>query len=69
MTPRHLSYVAKVEAECRAAFDAEFHKIPAAMTYDQWRVAFKAGWRRGREDATRDWADHMVRMANAVVQR
>jgi broad specificity phosphatase PhoE len=66
MTPDQLSYVAKVEEECRAAFETEFLKIRAAMTYDQWRLAFKIGWRRGREDATRDWADHMARMAHAV---
>jgi len=66
MSPDQLSYVAKVEAECRAAFDTEFYKIRATMTYDQWRVAFKVGWRCGREDAHRDWADHMARMAQAA---
>lgn len=65
MTPDQLSYVAKVEKECRAAFDNEFHKICATMTYDQWRIAFKVGWLCGRADATGDWADHMTRMAEA----
>ncbi len=65
MTPNHLSHVAKVEEECRAAFDNYFHKVRATMTYEQWQVAFRIGWRHGREDATRDWADHMTRMAAA----
>lgn len=60
-----LTYVSKVEAECRAAFDAEFHKVKATMTYDQWRAAFKVGWKRGREDCLGDWAAHMVRMADS----
>ena len=40
-----LDRVFDIEAKCRAAFDNEFHKIPASMTYDQWRLAFKTGWR------------------------
>jgi len=40
-----LDRVADIEAKCRAAFDNEFHKVAASMTYDQWRLAFKTGWR------------------------
>ena len=65
MMQDQISYIAHVEEKCRAAFDSTFHKCQATMTYDQWRLAFKNGWGRGRENATQDWADHMARMAKS----
>lgn len=60
-----LKYVAEIEAKGREAFDNHFHKCPATMTYDQWREAFKVGFRCGREDAMKDWAEHMTGMAKS----
>jgi hypothetical protein len=61
----NLKSVAGVEAKAREGFDRHFHKIAASMSYDQWRLAFAVGFRYGREDATKDWADHMARMVEA----
>jgi len=61
----NLKHAAEVEAKCREAFDNYFHKCAASMDYDQWSVAFRVGFRYGRENATDDWADHMARMARS----
>jgi hypothetical protein len=39
----------QIEAMCRESFDNTFHKIKALMSYDQWRVAFAAGIKRGAQ--------------------
>lgn len=63
MTADAIKFAAEVEALCRQAYDEHFHKVAADIAYDQWRIAFKAGFRGGRADATKDWADHMTRVA------
>jgi hypothetical protein len=61
-----------LEVACREAYENMFHKIPAAVPYDEWRRAFMAGWKAnaglqaGWAACCEAWADHMKGMAEAL---